>query len=248
MYLNGLCFLTLGKETYHLNTGAFLPLMRDHSAVDGLVQVLTYNFVNTISAKYLAQHRQSSSQPQEVSRFLEEVDTKRVLTALRKVESYAVPKMLEYGQVMIDRYEMTCFSHNQIGRKALIEMGFAPYQFVSAWFSIAIMIYFGEPVMVHEPFPLKSFYAERLENRNPLNQFFVEIGNIIMKMDDGHNEEDLERIVVLLNEGLKLLKSFSIECAKGKGVSFKRMVMDATAKGKGLSPALFDNKLYQRLC
>ena len=144
--------------------------------------------VNMLASKYLAQHRKSPAAHQEVSRFIEEVDTKRVLTALRKVESFAIPQMLEYGRGQIDRYELTRFDHCQIGRKALLEMGFAPYQFVSAWFSIATMVYFGEPVLVQEPFPLKSFRAGRLENRNPLNPYMVEIGHIIMKSEDSITE------------------------------------------------------------
>ena len=105
--------------------------------------------------------------------------------------------MLDYARAQISQFELTRFSHGQIGRKLLLEMGFAPYQFVSAWFSIAIMVYFGEPVLVQEPFPLKSFQAGRLENRNPMNPFLVEIGNIIMKMTDGFADEDFERISVL---------------------------------------------------
>ena len=77
-------------------------------------------------------------------------------------------------------------------------MGFAPYNFVSACVSIAIMVYFGEPVLVHEPYPLKSFVGGRLENRNPLNLFFIEVGNLILKMGDGFTEEDLERIAALM--------------------------------------------------
>ena len=53
---------------------------------------------------------------------------------------------------------------------------------------------------------------------------------------------------MLLHEGLKELKSFSAQCVKGQGVSFKRMVMDATAKKMGLEPAIFNNKLYHKLC
>ena len=102
-------------------------MIRDHSATDGLVQVLTYNLVNKLAAKYLAQHRKSPAEPQNVARFLEEVDTKRVLETLRKVESFAIPQMIEYGRAQIDQYELSRFDHCQIGRRALLEMGFAPY-------------------------------------------------------------------------------------------------------------------------
>ena len=79
--------------------------------------------------------------------------------------------MIDYARGQINRYELTRFDHCQIGKKALLGMGFAPYQFVSAWLSIATMVYFGEPVLVQEPLPLKSFFAGRLDNRNPLNPY-----------------------------------------------------------------------------
>ena len=55
--------------------------------------------------------------------------------------------MIEYGRAQIDQYELSRFDHCQIGRRALLEMGFAPYQFVSGWLAISVMVYFGEPVL-----------------------------------------------------------------------------------------------------
>ena len=130
--------------------------------------------------------------------FLKEVDTKRLLVALKKVEGFSVPNMHEFALAEVNRFELKFFKSERLGRQALLEMGFAPYNFVSACVSIAIMVYFGEPVLVHEPYPLKGYVGGRLENRNPLNPFFVEVGNLILKMGDGFTEEDLERIAALM--------------------------------------------------
>ena len=43
------------------------------------------------------------------------------------------------------------------------------------------------------------------------------------------------------------MKSYTIECTKGRGISYKRMIMDATAQKMGYEPEVFSNDIYKKL-
>ena len=93
-----------------------MQVTRDHTASDGLIQALMFNLVLTLADKYWKMHCESPQAPQDVSGFLTEVDTKRVLTALRKLEAFSVTPMREYTMAGINRYELKAFSHTKVGR------------------------------------------------------------------------------------------------------------------------------------
>ena len=43
------------------------------------------------------------------------------------------------------------------------------------------------------------------------------------------------------------MKSYTIECAKGHGLSYKRTIMDTTAQKLGYKPEVFNNDLYKKI-
>lgn len=66
-------------------------------------------------------------------------------------------------------------------------------------------------------------------------------------MRDGLMDEEIDRISELMQEGLKQMKSYTIECAKGQGISYKRIIIDATTRNLGYDPSVFSNALYKKL-
>ena len=65
--------------------------------------------------------------------------------------------LMAYGNEKIRQYQLDFYEYKNFGRLALVELGIAPFNFVSACLAMASMFYFREVVFVHEAFPLNQF-------------------------------------------------------------------------------------------
>ena len=78
---------------------------------------------------------------------------------------YDLSALKAYGYEQINAKRLDNFSFTKFGRLALVDLGVAPFNFVSACIAMASMLYYQELVYVHEPFPLTHFQHGRLDNR-----------------------------------------------------------------------------------
>ena len=241
-----------GKENWNFHMGDLWHHNREHGASDGLTHLvyspLGQNFGERAD-KGLREGKLKNAQLQEVSRFLTQVDTKRVIEHLNKTIGFNVERLHEYALSHIAPYKLDKLIYKKYGRKKLIEKKLAPYNFTSAAIAIGTMLYFREPVGVRETWPLSKFEHGRLENRLPLNPYFVQLGRLLnaAKGKERLCEEELRRSQELLTKGLDYMKKYSTECSDGKGVSFKQMMTEDMARRMGLSAPLLDNPVYKKM-
>ena len=78
---------------------------------------------------------------------------------------YDLAALKTYGSEQINAIHLDLFEYTKFGRLALVELGIAPFNFVSACIAMASILYYKEAVYVHEPFPLNHFEHGRLDSR-----------------------------------------------------------------------------------
>ena len=129
-----------------------------------------------------------------------QVDTSRVVDHLNKSVGFSVERLHEYAHKQIAPYKLDKLIYTKYGRKKLVESKVAPYNFTSAAIAIGTMLYFREPVGVRETWPLSKFEHGRLENRMPLNPYFVQLGRLLnaARSKDTLCAEELRRSQELL--------------------------------------------------